>query len=617
MIFAVVGAAILGIAKPGFADPDGAWLSTSAKNQLVAEIRSASDDLDAGALPDLTEAQQDFLDRANSAEDFLRRKTSPDNFRRWITYLELGDVVEAVQDDAKATTQASRAAALLGRLVGIEPGLELTRLVELRRAARRLVAAVRFRNGERSIEIFTRQLDQLADQVDEFEDVPTADEAAKVNLVLGLLAEANQVPDLRSRLRQTFGQPNFRIHVPESTVQAAVQRNINQSQPVNDCILGTRLFGTANLNGVVGADLRPSIGSVHIVLNLSGQFNSNNRGYNGPVRLNTISNGQVQVTRALHLNEQGAALEPAHAQVSLSSQITSIEHRLRIVRRIAKKRAAEQKPQADAIAKEKLRSQVGQQFIEQTDQAASVNVPDFMADVRPILKRLDLTEPSRRWGSTDQALYIEGRVADGVQLAAANSPPPVLAPVDFAFQLHESVVENTLSPILSGRRFDEDEINNLLKSAGMPARPTSSENQDGDDNAGFELTFSKFRPIIFEARDNSVKIGLRGSRFTQGKRDLKQSLEITATYKPVTATDGSMLLLRDDEVDVSIPGSTSVRAKVIRTAIKDQFSEVFPMNLLSKSVMVPQTVKLPAFRGRVYQVGDIGVDEGWLTIGAR
>ncbi|MEM9645245.1 MAG: hypothetical protein AAF989_09640 [Planctomycetota bacterium] len=603
---------------------------------VAARVLDAVETLDESKLPDFTASGQEVLQRIAAADEFLRRSTDDANYKNWLTYLDWQPLADAIEEESPPSTQGRLSVELLERMVGLHAGLELSRLRQLRTSTQALVAASRYNNRERSIDVITKQLTALSERIAKMDGIPSTEDAAAINAVVGILVEANQTPGLVATLRGSFLQPNFRVHVPEHTVQAAVQRNVNQARPVNDCILGTRLFGTARVQGDVQADLVPSVGTVRMTLNLRGRFRSDNIGYNGPVSLNTVGDGLVNVTRSLDLTEQGATLSPAVANVSLTTRITSINHRLRFVRRIARKRAAQQKPQTDAIAREKLRRQVSQSFVDETNQATSAPPPDVMANVRPILQRLDIHEPTRQLASSDTAMFLWGQFASPSQLGSANAAPVVSSGTDIALQVHESIVENTVAPLLSGRTFDRDELNRLLAQAGVtmpPAESTKDSGESGDDDLAlgdeevgsdpaeedFTLRFARFRPVVFECRQQTLRLGIRGAEFTQGKRKLRRAMEISATYVPVQTTDGQHFLLREEEIEISFSGRKrlSLSESAIKSAIKERFSRVFPETLLTKSYTVPQTISLPAFRGRVYRAGSIDSQDGWLTIGAR
>lgn len=599
--------------------PVSGQLTDSLKNQLVLEIRASVDRLSADSLPELSSAHETFLQRSEAAKTYVRNHSDPKSYEAWMRYLDLEPLVSAVQEQQSRTVQGRQAVALQHRLTGIAPGLELVRLRDLRNSAEQLVSAIRFDDHERSISLLGTQLDRLADRVESMDLIPTAEDAAAINAGLRILSQANQSNDLIKTMRRAFSHPNLSLHVPESTIQAAVQREVNQTTPVRDCILGTSIFGSASVRGQVQANLLPSIGEIRLMLNLQGRFSSNNVGYNGPVKLTTVGNGNVNVSRLVHINESGVTLGPASAQVSLNIQITSIQHRLRLVRRIARKRAAEQKPQADRIAYQKLKDQITERFTQETGQASSVKPPNLIAKVRPYLERLNLPEPTRLLGSTDHALFAHANFAAANQLSAVNGPPPVNESVEFAVQVHESMIENMLSPLLQGQSFNGNEIDRLLATAGLPKREKPTDQDGSASQDSFEIRFANFRPVIFESRGQTIRLGLRGSEFTQGTRSLRREMEISTTYKPVRAVDGSMFLVRDGEVEVTFPGRRrlSISQTAIRTAITEQFSKVFPETLLTKSLPVPPTVQAAAFRGRIFKSRYIDMRDGWITIGLR
>ena len=100
--------------------------------------------------------------------------------------------------------------------------------------------------------------------------------------------------------------------------------------------------------------------------------------------------------------------------------------------------------------------------------------------------------------------------------------------------------------------------------------------------------------MIFEARDQTLRVGVRGTRFAQGSRELDRAMEITAIDKPAIGDDGTMILIRVDEVGVVFPGRTrlSVSQAGLKATIQKKFSKIFPETLLDRPLEVPQTSQL-------------------------
>ncbi|TWU63304.1 hypothetical protein V7x_50440 [Crateriforma conspicua] len=588
-------------------------------NRLADQIESNLDAIRGDRLPNLDVAKSGFIASLTQLQQYLDTHTSRRNRAAWMRYIDAQPLADAIENDESVSTIGRLATELHQRMVGLHDGLELANFRQLRTSTEGLIAAAKFADSERSVPLLQRQLELLSKTLREIDSAPSTDDAAAIGTILGTLSESRQVPDLIANVRSSFASPNFRIDIPERTVQSAVMRDVNKLQPVRDCILGTALRGTSNLRGIVQADLQPSIGDVHMVLHLTGRFHSDNVGYNKPVRLTTVSDGNVHVTRSLFFGPNGSRLSAASAQVSLQSKVTSIQHRWRLVRRIASKRAAEQKPLADSIAREKLRRRVTSEFVRETDQAASLPSPNMMSRAEPYLLRLDLEKPQRTWGSTDTSMFIEGVMADTHQLSADRPAPMSDAGSDASIQIHESVVENTLAPLLSGRSFEQHELDDLLEQIGLPTQKPADDPIDEPEEP-FQLRFTRFRPIIFESRDQQVRLGLRGSEFAQGDRELRRTnLEIAATYVPARLDDGSMWLIRDGEVSIRFPGRQrlGLRESAIRSTLRKSFENVFPETLLSKTWTTPDDFAIQAVAGRQFRSNHIDARDGWLTIGVR
>lgn len=639
-------AVILTLVTTAYQQCHAQW-SQSDRDRIADLLASAALQIDTEAFPSPDQATQNFLAAIESTDDFLRSNTTDTNYQNWMKFLQADELVDALQrSDAFADNQTARligreAIALRFRLVGTAPGLELPVLTRLRDSTETLIDAARFRDADRSAEQVAGQLQKFADQVRSMNADPSAEEVASITQMMGLLRSTGQSPELISKLRSRFASPNIKILLSEQIVQSAINRCIDQSRPVRDCILGTRIVGTAKLGGTITANVLPSFGSAAIDVQLAGTVRSRSIGYNGPVKLHTVSRGQVNVTRTLHVDEAGIRAQPTVATASLNSEIVSIDHKLRLVRRIARKRAAEQKPKADRIGTERLRTQVAQQFTDQTDQARAVDLPNPLAKLNPILTRLNLQEPLRTWGSTDTDIYIDATLAGNDQLSApgptfvSTKQPFVGGHFDFAVQLHETAIDNLVAPIIAGRTITETQLDELLSRSGIKSTPPDSNdaasnldrdednsngqdtNDQGADEPPFEIDFARLRPIVFEAREQSIKLGIRGTRFSQGRRELKQSLEITANYLPATLADGTSVLIRDGDVAVDFPSrgrKLSVSQTGLKTTIEKKFADVFPETLLHRPLQVPADAAIDAIAGQTFRSQSVDARDGWLTI---
>ena len=588
--------------------------------QIAAAARQSADQLDPGRIADVEASEREFLDANEYLRAHLQRTTSEANAQAWVQYLELDEVLTAIELEARESEIAEKSTRLSHKAIGVHPGLEVPAVTRLRAAAINYANALRFRRKENTTRALAIQLGRFADAWSEMDQTPSPDEIATLRLLLDLLERTDQNVALVEQSKQQFSSSNLHVTIDESLVERGVNRAVNQCTSVRDCILGTRIVGSALLTGNVTASLQPSIGSIRLQIALSGNVHSDNRGYNGPVRLRTSGDGQVYATRLMQIAESGISLEPVVTTGSLSTRINAIEHPWKLVRRIARKKAAQQKPQADRIAHRKFITRVTDAFTEETDGAVSQPMPDLMAEARPYLQRLDFPEPARDIGSTSDSIYFFATLRKGNQLAAPTTPPPIAQSNQATIQIHESAIDNTIGSILAGRTMSRTELRNLAEKTkeSDQAQATSADNDaDEEEDEEFEIDFDRSRPVIFEAREGQLRVGIRGTRFAQGSRELKRPLEIVAVYQPVKSESGEIVLDRVGEVQINFPGTKrlSVGQAGMRGAIKQGFADTFPQNLMDKPWIIPNDAKAEAFRGLNFRPRYFDAQDGWLTLG--
>jgi hypothetical protein len=591
-----------------------AQLTDADRERIAAEMDAAAEQLDGSRFPDLESSKSKLLSHVDSVERYFETSTDQENRDAWLRYIDVDPLVEQIESDQSPSAIGRQATDLRYRLIGIVPGLELTVLRDLRDSVEQLIEAIRFHNKEKSKKLLSRHLTSLAEHVRGLDDNPSSGDVALISTALGILESSGQAEELAASLRDTFGRPNVAILIGQSMVDSIIHQEISQIMPVRECILGTRIVGTAELTGTLSASLHPSVGAAKIGVSLDGQIVSNNLGFNGPVRLRTTGQGDVHVTQTMNIDDSGITFDRAITQATLETSISSIEHPLRFVRNIARRRASQQKAQADRIALGRMSRRVGTQFESQTGDAAATASPNLLAKIRPVLKRMSHDQPECQFSSTDQAILVDATFRRPDQLSAVLSPPPITEPYDAAIQIHESVFDNAMAPVLAGRTFTEDRLRELLDMLGREL-PTQDASEEGDIEPSFEIDFADRQPIVFEARDQTVRIGVRGTRFAQGSREIKESMEITATYQPVTTADGTAMLRRVGNIDVDF-GRERLRVSQagIKRTIQKKFSAVFPSELLDRALIVPEDSSIKALQGRAFRPQFVDAQDGWLTI---
>ncbi len=413
--------AVLLLLALGFS-PTFAWGQTSNSAEVVQaksantiwtgladRIDSERGKIDPSKFPEIQPAIDAFTAATQRFDQFLKNKGTREVREGWQVYLEYDRVLHEIQF-GNATQRSNEATDLAFKLARNRVGLERAEIAGLRDAARHVAALAPWSEPDRGRQILENQLTALAELYrQQTTDVPSAEAAAGTATVINSLRQANQLPQLADALSDRFRTSNLLLHLSSDALASLLSRPVNDTRPVNECILGTRILGQAYANGQVTTRLLPSQGSIRLELVMQSHVTSIGIGYNGPVKAHTESNSDVLATKVLTITEQGISASPATAAANLRSRLRGIEHPLPIVRRIAANKAAQQKPQSEAIARQRLEVQTETSFDHQVEAQLQTSGSRLAltTDALVLLNRLGLHEPVRHLSSDQQHVRVD------------------------------------------------------------------------------------------------------------------------------------------------------------------------------------------------------------------
>jgi hypothetical protein len=606
---------------------------------LAVRLENSVKGIDAAKLPQANSYRQKLLDAIAGFERDLDTGGKPEVLQSWQRYLKFEDLREklAVPENGKLDYRelATHSIKLADRLTRYQPGMERREHVRLRTAARELSQIAQMQPAEQSLKSLDGQIKNLAKLLREQTSSELTPEACcAASFILTYLQVAGQLPEIQFELRQRFNQANVQTHLSAAMFTKALESPVSKSGPVDECILGTRVIGTSNTTGSVRGELLPSSGDFRIALRMETHVTSNSIGYSYPVKVHTNSNAAVLASKLLVLSEQGIRAEPAVAEADLRSNIRGIEHPLRIVRRIASKKAAEKQPQSVAVAKGLIEAETTRSFNEQVDQQLSQRKPSpLLQEVNRLLNSFGLPEPSRYLHSDGKYARVFLHSGERWQACAPRAAPEFPSDMAATLQIHESAVDNAAATIFAGRTYKGKQFEDLFDSLaerlasglGTPKResgkPTNEETKNDNEEAQqdkeeppIEIQFHTFRPIIFEAREGKLRVGLHGVKFTSGNRSIEKEMTISATYQP--KVDGRKTWLqREGDAEISFGRERlSIRESALRTVIKRQLADRFPEQILHRKLEIPSQLKKAV---GPLTVRWIDAKQGWLSIGLK
>jgi hypothetical protein len=607
-VWLAVGAALVAV------NPAVAQLPAERFERLAAESLTASEsftppspttlDADAGMLRRALEPLRRLLDRSKSGAD-------------WRTYLDWPTLEAQASSGAAADPKSLRR--LEDLLNATETGLDMPSFVGVRKAVTRYAEAADAALGTGG-QRYAQRLQSLANALSAAAETGSAEALAPVPTLLERLTESGQASGLVRDVRAANGRPNMLFDVHENLFARTVNRPVDQVQPVDEMILGTRIRGTGHTTGDVRLDFVPAHDRAAFDLVLAARNVSSTRGSQGPVTVHSSGVTDLSARRRIFLTPESVTSTPVTASASTNSTITGIgvnkRFGQRIIRKIANRKIAETKPKAQAIAEGRARERVQREFSAQTDPALAQIREQFETRLQGPLRARGLYPEMLHLNTTSDRLVVTARKSLAGQLAAASLPPSGAAGNLITARIHETAVNNVLEEKFGGRIFRQADADKLAKE--MKADTPESLQSDAD-QPPWEVTFAKTRPITLAVADSRAKVMVRGDKFVSGERDFP-GMDIWATYAIGRGPQG-YILLREGDVQIYPPGfkpgsgeKLSPAETSVRRILQRRFDKVF-----KSEIEIPD---LP-LEGELATAGPLPLNElvarrdGWLLAGWR
>jgi hypothetical protein len=526
--------------------------------------------------------------------------------------------------EAQAASGSHADAATLRRLQKLldagENGLEMPQFAAVRRAVAAYAEATEAASSPEAQATYAQRLDKLAAAVATGAATGTSEALDAVGPLLGKLADSGQAPGVVARVRGAVNRPNLYLDVDESLLGPAVNRVVDEHAPINDVVLGTRIRGTGHTLGLVRLDFVPASDRAIVDIALDATNHSSTQGTQGPVTVHTLGTTKVDARKRIMIDNERVVGLPVEAHASTDTRTAGIgvnkRFGKRLIRKIASRKVAEMRPQAEAIAEGRARDRVRHQFDTQTAGALAKAQADYQAKFRRPLMDRGWYPEMLHLSTSDSQLSVVARKSLSDQIAAFTPPPAVDPDAVMAARVHETLVNNVAEITLGGRtitqQFVEDQIrkNNgtLPESLGSDA-----------DQPPWSITFAKRKPVALDADDSRVKLTVRGERFTSGDREFP-AMDIWAAYR-IEPGPGTIRLVRDGDVQIYPPGfvpggaeKLTVAETSLRRILQKRFNKVF------KEVVDVEPLKMP---GQLEAAGPLPMEQlvarkdGWVAAGWR
>ena len=545
----------------------------------------------------------------------LRRSKSGE---AWKTYLEWPTLAEQAAAGSKA--DPATLVRLYRRLDAEENGLEMPPFAAVRRAVGAYLDAVDAATNPAAEKVLSQRLEKLTETLTEAAATGTTEPLESLGPLLARLEGSRQAAGTVARVRSAVSRPNLYLDIDENLLASAVNRVVDEHAPVNDTILGTRVRGSGHTTGFVLLDFVPSMNSATVDLLLDATNHSLTRSSKGPVTVHTRGTTALDARKRIMIDDQRVTSLPATAAAHVRTQTAGIGVKSKfaknLIHRMASKKIAEIRPQAEAISRGRAEARARRQFEEQTAGALAQAASDYQTKFRrPLLERGWYPE-MLHLSTSDATMSVVARKALSDQIAAFSAPPVVDADAVLAARVHETMVNNAAEITLGGRTITQQFVEEQIKK-NNGTLPESLANDP--DQPPWSITFAKRLPVQLDADDDRVKVTVRGSRFTSGDREFP-AMDIWAAYR-IEPAAGTIRLVRDGDVQIYPPGfvpgggeKLSVAETSLRRILQKRFNKVF------KEVVDVEPLDLP---GELKHAGPLPMEQlvarkdGWVAAGWR
>ncbi|MFM8415538.1 MAG: hypothetical protein ACKOCX_12535 [Planctomycetota bacterium] len=548
-------------------------------------------------------------------DGWLSRSKSGEGWRKYLDWPTLEQQAASAQ-----TADVDTLARLYRRLDSGADGLELPRFAAVRRALGAYLEAVGTARNPKAEEVYTSRLGRLAEAVAAAAAAGTPESLEPVGPILARLEESGQAPGVVSRIRTAVGRPNLHLEVHEKLLGRGVNRAVDETAPINDVLLGTRVRGSGHTTGFVTLDFRPSLDRAVVDLRLDATNRSRTRGGQGPVTVHTVGTTSINAFKRVLIDEHGVTALPVAAQASVDTETAGIgvssRFGKRIIRKIASRKVAEMRPRAEAISAERAQDRVRSQFEAQTAEPIAQAARDYQTKFRQRLMDRGWYPDMLHLSSDDSRLHVTARKSLPDQVAAFSQPPSLDPDAVLGARLHQSFFNNLAEQELAGRTLTKAGLEEQMKKAGR-TMPESLESEA--DQPPWSITFAKRKPVELTVGDGTLRLTVRGSRYTSGDREF-DAMDVWATYR-IGTLDGRIVLVRDGDVQIYPPGfvpgggkKLSVQETSLRGILQKRFNKVFDEVVELKPLELPGELKSA---GPLPLEQLVARKDGWLAAGWR
>jgi len=580
--------------------------------ELPAAAQAAKAEFDPATGEEVAAAREATIEALARLDTYLA--PGKENGKEWADHLQLNELRKQLETDSPDLAQLE---SLRKRFAVTYPGLSLPVFAEVKAALDTYASLIALQRQENAELEFGQRVDQLIEHLAQMGNDPNLDRRHLIGVATSWLERRGQAPRLVRGVRRHYGHPNLYVRTSEDLVGAGIAGPVDETEPLRDVILGTRIRGTGTTVGRTRVEFVPNERRAAIDVLLEGTNSSRTVGVNGPATIWNRGTTRLAGRKRILIDEEGLRSLDATSAAITRTKTTGLSTDFGpiigcLADRIAWKKVGQMKGQGERIgsrhAEERIIARMNRQA---QDMLAESNAAFWQKIRRPLVEQGQF--PSLlRFRTTDEGLYVTARQAADYQLAATDDPPQLESNPDLAVRMHESTLNNFFAGMLSGKKLEQEEVKQqIIDTFGeLPEKL-----RDDEDKEPWSITFADYQPIVVRFQDDGFSVDVHGKAYTSGDRSF-QGMNVSAVYKLAEDKNG-LKAVRQGDLSIFppgyVPGSRplSVREQTLRRIVQRRLGK-----LLAPEIVGEEPLKLP---GKWEAAGPLmpvqwGARKGWLTV---
>ena len=634
----------VGIIDKALADPQYDSISgplRSLKSGLIRRIEvteavldTLSIDSTAGATSAVEAAKSSLLAAIDSADAFL---DGVNGGAGWKTYLQTGaaraalnegkdaaqllEVIRSIHDKTMSAANSTDAAVK-----------EFVAYPELKNYLVKLGAAVgtlnRAANGVNMGEV-RAQLKAMLDGLEQYEATGTTAAAKQVRAAYSQLKDlsADGGERLSMVLRTYYFNYNMQVSISEGIFNRVLAKTHIEEGGVNDFILGADVYGCQITSTQATFDLIPSINGARFVVHLTGTVTTNTDAHKGRVTIFSNGNHNFTAQKQIIFDGRRFSTTPADMHVNASNEpfdastpADDVPILGGLFKSVAMNSALRQRPEAEAIAAQRVTSRVGPEFDNEVDGKFTEINEKLETKVAQPLKAEGLYPESRHFQSSDTQFDYHSRLMAQGELGGGKPEMRLAGEGELVYQMHESLMNNFMDRLgVNGKTLNEDELRALLeeklskllsKDVSLPKQEKAADSDDAKQPKAF--IFTEQDPLRIKVADGKINLILRAGFQRDEAQGGNIPPQIVTVPLSFTIEGDDVVITRGDVTVDALETPDNIAEQVARAGVikKKLETSIQPTKRDSRSMKIDK----PAGEAITVNIEAIEANDGWVTI---